>query len=321
MASQGGQAHLDLLEEGHSKAPKDPPGVFSEPLVILPQVEYKKTFVILHGRGSTVQRFAPTLLSTVTPLGETLQSAFPDAKHIFLAASRSRATIYKRSYTYQWFDQWHMEDPYKRQDLMRHGLKKSCDYLHTVLKREIEELGKENVVLWGLSQGCATSLMALLTWDGEAFAAVVGMCGYLPFANHIRDIAGGDKTAVHGEKEEDPFFRSEDEDDGGDFSAENRSLKHDSAAQAVSFLRNEIEMDGTTKMAFQNVPVFLGHGIEDEKVLISNGKEGEVCLGLLGIDVKMVEYEGLGHWYSDEMLADIFAFLRERLATEGRAES
>jgi dipeptidyl aminopeptidase/acylaminoacyl peptidase len=43
------------------------------------------------------------------------------------------------------------------------------------------------------------------------------------------------------------------------------------------------------------------------------GKEARSCLDRIGIEVKMVEYPGLGHWYSPEMLSDIFAFLRTNL--------
>jgi hypothetical protein len=60
----------------------------------------------------------------------------------------------------------------------------------------------------------------------------------------------------------------------------------------------------------------LGHGTKDEKVAIEIGREAKRCLGLLGDDVQMAEYEGLWHWDSDEMLGDILDFLREKLCIE-----
>ena len=66
-------------------------------------------------------------------------------------------------------------------------------------------------------------------------------------------------------------------------------------------------------MVFQQVPVFLGHGTADEKVDLKIGKEARSCLDQIGIGVQMVEYPDLGHWYSAEMLSDIFAFLRKNL--------
>jgi hypothetical protein len=59
---------------------------------------------------------------------------------------------------------------------------------------EIELVDAKNVVLWGLSQGCAASLVALLTWDGEPFGAVVGMCGWLPFRKHLEEIASNERA-------------------------------------------------------------------------------------------------------------------------------
>ena len=159
MAYQGEQTPSDHPHKAAN-------GLFPEPIVVSPQLDCRQTFIILHGRGSTAQIFAPPLLETAAISGEKLQTAFPHAKLIFLTAPRNRATIYKRSYTHQWFDHWHMAEPNKRQDLMREGLHKSCEYVHSILQQEIELVGQESVVLLGLSQGCATSLIALLTWNG-----------------------------------------------------------------------------------------------------------------------------------------------------------
>lgn len=75
-----------------------------------------------------------------------------------------------------------------REKLMVEGLKRICDFIHEILRKEIEMIGRENVVIWGLSMERATSLMSLLTWDDEAFAAVIGTCGYFPFANHVKTV-------------------------------------------------------------------------------------------------------------------------------------
>lgn len=53
--------------------------------------------------------------------------------------------------------------------------------------------------------------------------------------------------------------------------------------------------------------------MEDERVTIELGREARGCLKLVGSDVKMIEYTGLGHWYSEEMLRDIFEFLQRKL--------
>ncbi|KUJ16439.1 alpha/beta-hydrolase [Mollisia scopiformis] len=258
--------------QGLSRDPKTPS--YPAPLIIQPLLTRKQTLIILHGRGSTASKFSPPLLTTSSSSsGSTLQSSFPHAKVIFPTASLSRATIYKRSCTHQWFNNWHLEEYTKRQGMMVDGLR-----------------ARENVVLWGLSQGCATALTALLTWDGPALGAVVGMCGYLPFGNVGERIGKGSK-----DQEPDP------------------------KKQAVTFLREELDMNVDAGETFLNIPVFLGHGAEDEKVSVNLGGEARRCLDLLGVEVEMIEYEGLGPWYSENMLRDIFQFLNTKLRSEKKS--
>jgi hypothetical protein len=60
---------------------------------------------------------------------------------------------------------------------------------------------------------------------------------------------------------------------------------------------------------------------KDERVRIELGREATKCLEIVGVDVEMVEYEGLpvGRRYSEEMLKDIFGFLRAKLG-KGKTE-
>jgi predicted esterase len=289
-------------------------------MIVLPQLEHRQTIIVLHGRGSFAAKFGPPLLESTVD-DQTLQTAFPHAKIIFPTAPKDKATIYKNA-TNQWFDNWHLSDHTKRQHLMVDGLHKSCGYIHRLLEAEIKAVKKENVVLWGLSQGCALSLASLLTWDGEPFAAVVGMCGWLPYGNELKRIAGrGDGDEGFDEDDDDPFGRSGDEDDDpfarskdeNDVNSSAKEYAGDLPSQAISYFREAIDMEDKTGMAFRKIPVFLGHGAEDEKASIELGREAKNCLELVGTDVQMREYEGLGHWYSEDMLRDIFQFIKEKL--------
>jgi predicted esterase len=297
-----------------SKPAKDLIGQFPASMIIQPQQEHRQTLIILHGRGSYASKFGPPLLETTVD-GQTLQSTFPHAKIIFPTAAKSKATIYNNP-TYQWFDNWHLEEYRKRQHLMVDGLNRSCGYVHGLLEEAVQEVGRQNVVLWGLSQGCATALVSVLTWEGAEFAGVVGMCGWLPFGNELVKNAGGngaggseadgdeeDPFALSGNEDEDPFARCDDEDEAG-------------PAKAVKFLRETVDMEDTTGMVFRKIPVFLGHGTEDEKVSVELGREAKMALDLMGMDVQMKEYEGLGHWYSEKLLRDIFRFIKEKLEME-----
>jgi len=312
---------------------------YPEPLIIPPLRSHKQTFILLHGRGSNASKFGPELLSTPIPhpqnAGETvtLASAFPHARFVFPTASRRRATIYKRSIITQWFDNWELapaEAPTsraqerEREDLLIDGLRETSAYLHSLLRREIELLGDNggagNVVLGGLSQGCAASLIALLLWDGEPLAAAVGMCGWLPFRRQMEDIARGVEAVKDSEIEDEGFnpFAS-DSGDGDDDGL-------DPPSRAVAYLREELEIEGSSsssssfqsskKWPFQRTPLFLGHGVEDGKVPVHLGREARSCLGVMGVDVSWKEYEGLGHWYSGEMLRDLVDFIRKRTGWE-----
>ena len=146
------------------------------------------------------------------------------------------------------------------------------------------------------------------------------MCGYLPFANHIEEITKGSNSGsgddIFGQEDEDEnlLSHSGNEDYDNDPFEKDSSVKQDLPVQAVTFLIEEIDMGAKVGMVFREIPVFLGHGIEDKKVPIEIGREAKTCLELVGADVQMVEYEGLGHWYSDKMLSDIFDFLKEKLS-------
>jgi predicted esterase len=297
-----------------NKSNKNALGKFPDPMIIFPQLGHRQTIIILHGRGSYAAKFGPALLETEVD-GKTMQTVFSHAKFIFPTACKEKATIYKNP-THQWFDNWHLEDYTRRQHLMVEGLNKSCRFIHELLKAEIEAVGKENVILLGLSQGCATSLASLLAWDGEPFAAVVGMCGWIPFGNELVRIVEGERDAYDG-GDDDPFARWGDEDEApfATADAEEEAISN-LPSQAVKFLRELIEMEDVKGMVFQNIPVFLGHGTDDERVDIKLGWEAKNALGMMGIDVQMKEYEGLGHWYSEDMLRDIFKFMKEKMKIE-----
>ena len=77
-------------------------------------------------------------------------------------------------------------------------------------------MGAENIILGGLSQGCAAALIATLLWDGEPLAAVFGMCGWLPYRAHMQEIAEpAAENAADEEDEDGPFAQTE----AGEFSA------------------------------------------------------------------------------------------------------
>lgn len=188
-----------------SQAAKPKSSTYPEPLVIPPLREHRQTIIILHGRGSTAAALGPEILATSIPELGSLPFAFPNAKFVFPTASVRRATIFKRSPIHQWFDNWSLVTPTEREELQIEGLKGTNEFIHQLLRQEIEVVGAGNVVLGGLSQGCAALMTAMLLWDGDPPAGVFGMCGWLPFRKHLEDIAAGSEENIA--EEDDPFAR------------------------------------------------------------------------------------------------------------------
>ena len=77
----------------------------------------------------------------------------------------------------------------RREELQIEGLRESTAYIHGLMRMAIEEVGAKNVMLGGLSQGCAAALIALLTWDEEEIRGMFGMCGWLPLGRQVDEIA------------------------------------------------------------------------------------------------------------------------------------
>ncbi|KAH8719553.1 Alpha/Beta hydrolase protein [Phaeosphaeriaceae sp. PMI808] len=295
---------------------KSQPPVHSAPLIFSPLQAHKTTLVILHGRGSTAQKFAepflthavsppPTatnpLLSPSTRPMKSLHDHLPNTKFVFPTAPLRRAVVFKRSLTHQWFDDWSVTQPELKQHLQVPGLRETTSFLHELLSKEIGIIGAENVVLVGLSQGCAASIVATLLWEGNPFGGLVGMCGYLPFRKGMYDLL---HCAQNEENDVDDIFERDSEDSEGENKFE----------EAVAWLREELEIqrEGNKEIVqppMQSTPVFMGHGMGDEKVPYSIGRMAAEFLKDIGVNIEWAEYEGLGHWYSEEMLRDIVQFL------------
>jgi predicted esterase len=329
-------------------------GEFTPPIIVPPLIEpHRQSIILLHGRGSNAPKFVTPLLGTAVPGFTSLQAAFPHARLVFPTAPRLRATLYRRSIINQWFDGSGDWEP----TVMGH-MKPTVDFIHGLLRHEIELVGgdAQKVVLGGLSQGCATSLISLLLWEGDPFGAMVGMCGFLPMTAYLRGVMGetqrgqrGGSSLVEGsvgheeqnEDDEDDIFavdpaddagagketpggrqsQGESESDGDSGSATPTGTRHQHQqptplSRAIGDIRAEVGIPPSRSEvgpSFLPTPVFLGHGTMDERVEIQFGRDAGLVLRMMGLDVEFVSYEGLGHWYSPQMLADAISFLKSRL--------
>lgn len=181
---------------------KMPPKPYPAPLVIPPLGnEHTHTIIALHGRGSNAERFGLELLTSAK-----LQARLPTVKFVFPTARKRRSTVLKRIPINPWFDNYSLEDPGQRTELQVDGLCETAQFLRGLISDETRVLGEGNcgygkVVLWGLSQGCAAGIFALLGgWfdDSEvgALGAFVGMSGWLPFEQQLEEILRCDDISV-----------------------------------------------------------------------------------------------------------------------------
>ncbi|KAI9748228.1 MAG: hypothetical protein M1815_003433 [Lichina confinis] len=299
------------------------PSAYPEPMVTPPAQEHKQSIILLHGRGSTGAMFGTWLLFFHIPGIGNLREAFPNARFVFPTAANRRAAILKENMIHQWFDIWSLKDPSNRENLQHEGLRETSAHIHDLLHQEIALVGASNVVLGGLSQGCAAALIALMTWQGEPIAAAVGMCGWLPLSKHLRDIASqGDSQ--DGPEDDQAMSSHPDEEDSHPDSAIRQKRKNshsDGPTRAAAYLLEELDLpthSGLSSSKSQatssaRTPVFLGHGAQDSRVLPRLGRDAAHCLRALEMSVVHREYAGLGHWYSEDMLLDLVCFLREAL--------
>ncbi|KAJ4389285.1 hypothetical protein N0V93_006750 [Gnomoniopsis smithogilvyi] len=288
-------------------------------VVLAPSGTHKSTIILLHGRGRKANVFAGEMTF--------LQQALPHTKLVFPWAPRQRATVYKKSFTRQWFDDWHLSPDLQCTDIVHarydeglqtSGLGETVNYLHALIREESRHVdGVQNVVLGGFSQGAAASLIAALLWDEEPrLGGVVAMCAWLPYMTQMAEIlqrSGGEGALGSGRGAEqdgdgfDPFERTPSRDD-----EVGRGM---SGVQAVlEWLRDEIDLPQKNKPGYHGglgqIPVLFSHGSNDNKVMPERSQDARDFLSSLGpIFIEEKTYPGVGHEISENMTADIAAFL------------
>jgi predicted esterase len=194
--------------------------------------------------------------------------------------------------------------------LQAQGLRETSAYLHDLLKDEIKIVGASNVVLMGLSQGCAAGIVAMLLWKGERIGALVGMCGYVPFRKGMYEAAEDAKSGVTdllmgSDDDQEDMFERDDEESGS----------RSKFGRTVDWLREELGISqddggvGEQSSSLQCITVFMGHGRDDEKVPCYIGKLAADLLDGIDVSVTWQDYAGLGHWYSADMLRDVVGFV------------
>lgn len=297
---------LGKMSSHNPEAPELPNPSSQTTFVVESTSKHSHSVILLHGLGSNGVNFGTQFLKTgTTSAGKQLPQLLPGARWIFPTAKRRRSTAFGRAVLTQWFDVARLPDPeYKRESQLK-GLSESALEIRDIIHQEMSNVPPENIIIGGLSQGCAMSLSVLLSLE-HRLGGFIGMSGYLPFRSEIEDAVNQMAEA----DEDDPFATS---DDGrSDDEPEGRELK------ALSFERDLLCLDPLPHpiptAAANLTPVFLGHGGVDEKRPAEQGEAAAQTMRAAGYEVQWKLYADLGHWYKiPDEIDDIVEFIRSEV--------
>ncbi|KAF2973013.1 hypothetical protein GQX73_g528 [Xylaria multiplex] len=280
--------------------------------IVEPRSKHSHTIILLHGLSSNGEKFGREFLETgKTSAGRTLLDLLPGARFIFPTAKRRRSSAFGRRKLTQWFDIARLQDPSYGKQTQLQGLAESAVEIRELIRREMEVAGvpSANIILGGISQGCAMSLSVLLSLE-YPLGGYFGMCGYLPFQ---QDIENAINASDDGKDEDNLFAASDDED----------SQPIDLVLTASNFERDLLYMDTPRDVATDrnqtasSTPIFLGHGDADEKKPYELGEAAASTMRAAGYSVEWKLYHGLGHWYRiPDEIDDIVEFIRNEVGWE-----
>ncbi|KAJ5711129.1 Phospholipase/carboxylesterase/thioesterase [Penicillium malachiteum] len=297
---------------------------YPAPLVITPLTEnHTHTIIGLHGMGRNAERFGHELLASAN-----LQSRLPAVKFVFPTASKRRSTMLKRVPINQWFDIYSLDDPGQRADLQINGLSETTAFLRALITKEASLLGERGygkVVLWGLSQGCAAGIFAVLGgWPGatesKSIGAFIGMSGWLPFEHELKEIlrcdgsptSPADDNHESSSDEDDDDSTSDEDSEGGNFSdTEDDPFQQSTASddevdifqmeeepeltlpvQAVDYIRDILDLPALSTSENQQVAANLPQ--MNIPIFLGHGTEDKKVSVHLGEKMSEVLSTGLG---------------------------
>ncbi|KAH8762338.1 Alpha/Beta hydrolase protein [Hyaloscypha finlandica] len=171
----------------------------------------------------------------------------------------------------QWFDVWDVRNPEEKKELAIPGLRESIRQILEIIEQEAKMVPMERIILGGLSQGCATAILTLLSSGLEIGAFIAS-----------NEITCGP---------------------GGGIPSTLRDVEFNKAANILSRFP-----EGTQPVT--KTPVFLAHSEDDDIVPFELGNDLHQIMKRLGFNVTWKKYKDGGHWIQpDHGLDDMCTFL------------
>lgn len=144
--------------------------------VFSPSKRHTHTIIFLHGRDDTAAEFSDALFESQTSDGLHLPDHFPHCKWVFPTAPILMSRRLEMEIS-QWFDMWTTEDPHDGED--DQDPTSAIDAVHKIIQQEAGIVGAQNIILGGISQGCAVAIHSLLKQERK-LGGFVGLSSWLP---------------------------------------------------------------------------------------------------------------------------------------------
>lgn len=164
-----------------------PPTDFPIPHIIQPTQSHHCTIIALHGRGSNGPEFSEELFEDKSSEGLTLPEHLAHSKWTFPSSQKRYSTVFQEEMD-EWFDIYSLTDPSMQEELQIEGLRDSVKHILNIINKELEFVPASNIILLGISQGCATAIHALLAGQHQ-LGGFIGIAGWLPFLKQVDDLS------------------------------------------------------------------------------------------------------------------------------------
>lgn len=275
--------------------------------------DHTHTVIFLHGREDFGSDLAQYFFDSKSSDGRSLAEIYPTIRWVFPTAKLRYSA--QRDFEFsdtsfaealkgeeiisQWFDVWDLATPDDREALMIPGLQESIRQILEIIQEEAKVIHLERIILGGISQGCATALLTLLSSEIEV-GAFIGWCSWLPFQKRIKCLPTGDSENKEAITQHIRTILQM------PTSEDTNNPSSDSLATALDSLTLG------KKSSVNKTPVFLAHSRDDETVPFAQGQDLEQTMNLLGFDVTWKEYEEGGHWIQPKHgVDDMVSFLQK----------
>lgn len=252
-----------------------------------PTTTHTHTVILVHGLGSSGPSFRGAFFSARST--HDFRALFPGTRWVFPSAPRRYVPAHQQTKP-AWFAIASLRDLEDEQELQMAGLRESVAYLGGVVHDEVERVEARNVFVLGRSQGSSAVVWAVVA-RGLRVGGLVLTGSWLVFARALEERLkmevgpGGGDGEVAGERE--------------------------AARKFVGDMVDDVGLGAAH--ALRQVPVLIGHGVDDEWISVGLGRQMRDVLRGLGCEVMWNEYCGAseeGHWLKEpEEFDNIALFL------------